>query len=444
VALDIDPTQPFRSHDRLVALIKAVLTAEPTDEAVWLEWKSPLDLRTPEGQFSVARQILGFANRPPEVAAPWAGGHAYVIVGAEPGSLAGMTCIDPAVLEPMIRPWVGTGAKAPRWHPTWVVVDGHSVLVVDVEPPQPGDPAFPLRRSHAKGTAGVIFVRHLGSVDPATAEDVDALGARAGSSRRRIAVDLYVDPEIEPLRALRYRDEDVDTWIEQRREALLRSLTPSAPKPADGRDTATGVRGIQAALSGLYKADERSVDEYRAEVEQHLAACQDQLFGLAALGIVERELARLRLHVRNRTETNLPDVEVVLHIAGHVRGLEGVEFELPAKPRPFGSMTGGIGGIRLPTGFDIRDLASRYEDFQPRPIINNGGSVTITFPAVDLRPKGTAALDEVDLLIPADAASERRATWRATSSDADGVAEGALEIPVHPEPVNMRDILPPP
>jgi hypothetical protein len=60
--LDIDTTQPFRSQARLVALVRAVLTAEQTDETVWLEWKSPIDLRASDGQFSVARQILGFAN----------------------------------------------------------------------------------------------------------------------------------------------------------------------------------------------------------------------------------------------------------------------------------------------------------------------------------------------------------------------------------------------
>jgi hypothetical protein len=443
VALDIDPTQPFRSHERLVALIKAVFTAEPTDEAVWLEWKSPLDLRTPEGQFSVARQILGFANRPPEVAAPWAGGHAYLVVGAEPGSLAGMTPIDPAVLEPMIRPWVGTGPNSPRWHPTWVVVDGLSVLVVDVGPPRPGDAVLPLRKSHPRARAGTILVRNLGSVDPAGPADVDALSARAGAGRRRVAVEVYAKPGAEPLRALRYRKEDVDAWVEQRRQALLRSLSPSPPPEPPGlAEPGARFRGIEAALSGLYKADDRRIDEYRDEVEAHLAACKEELFGLAVSSLMDKEMARLQLGVRNRTETNFPDVEVVLHIAGRVRGLEDLHVELPAKPRRFGTVASGLGQFRFPTGLGIPDLGAY--DLGTGPIIDNSGSVTITFPVVDLRPMGTADLDDVDLLIPADGATSLTATWTATSSGADGVAEGTLELPIHPEPVNIGDLLPPP
>jgi hypothetical protein len=353
-----------------------------------------------------------------------------------------MTPVDPAVLEPMIRPWVGTGRSSPRWHPTWVVVDGRSVLVIDVEPPRPGDPVLPLRKSHPRARAGTILVRNLGSVDPAGPADVDALSARAAAGRRRISVEVYAKPEAQPLRALRYRKEDVDAWVEQRRQALLRSLAPSpSPEPPDLAEPGARFHGIQAALSGL-KMDDRTIDEYRDEVEAHLAACKEELFGLAVAGLMDKELARLQLGVRNRTDTNFPDVEIVLHIAGRVRGLEDLHVELPAKPRRFGTVA-GLGEFRFPTGLGIPDLGSTY-DFGTGPTIDNSGSVTITFPVVDLRPLRTADLDEVDLLVPADGATSLTATWTATSSGADGVAEGTLELPIHPEPVNIGDLLPPP
>lgn len=89
MAIMIDTSRGLRRPLDLVSLVEAVVNAGPADEAFWIEWKSQLDLTQPAGQFKAARAILSFANRMPDTASTACEGLAYLIVGAEPGSVAG-------------------------------------------------------------------------------------------------------------------------------------------------------------------------------------------------------------------------------------------------------------------------------------------------------------------------------------------------------------------
>jgi hypothetical protein len=86
----------FRTPAELAALVIAVVEADPTSvqETHWLEWKGPLNIGKAEGQFAIAKAILGFANREPARAASVCEGTAYMIVGAEPGSSPGITVVE--------------------------------------------------------------------------------------------------------------------------------------------------------------------------------------------------------------------------------------------------------------------------------------------------------------------------------------------------------------
>ena len=63
-----------------------------------MEWKSSLDLGAPEGRFTVAKAILGFANRAVDQAQLAFEGVAYLVVGVEPGAAAGVINVDHATL----------------------------------------------------------------------------------------------------------------------------------------------------------------------------------------------------------------------------------------------------------------------------------------------------------------------------------------------------------
>ncbi|WP_053790114.1 hypothetical protein [Streptomyces sp. XY332] len=83
MTLEFNADEPVVGLARQRELIRAVLGASSADETRWLEWKSQHDLSKAPGAFAVSKAILGFANRMPDVAEQWAGGHAYLLVGVE-------------------------------------------------------------------------------------------------------------------------------------------------------------------------------------------------------------------------------------------------------------------------------------------------------------------------------------------------------------------------
>jgi hypothetical protein len=95
VALPIDVSRPFRYPSELERLADAVCKADENDETRWIEWKSTLDLASSNSVKHIARQVLGFANRDPQVAASWAGGYAYLVVGVSPGEQKGSNLLTP-------------------------------------------------------------------------------------------------------------------------------------------------------------------------------------------------------------------------------------------------------------------------------------------------------------------------------------------------------------
>lgn len=126
MALNIDISRTLRRPSDLVRLVEAVVAGLAEDEADWIEWKSTLDLRTIEGQFTVAKHILGLANRTPGQAVRFVEGLGYIIVGAEPGSVAGVVPIDPAKVDDGLSKYLGN--PGPMWSPSYVEVQGQSVV----------------------------------------------------------------------------------------------------------------------------------------------------------------------------------------------------------------------------------------------------------------------------------------------------------------------------
>jgi hypothetical protein len=160
--LDIDTSRPLKRLAQLRDLIAAVKGAAPTDELDWIEWKVELDLNGHYGQGTLARHILGLANRDPDDAKRMTDGYGYVLVGVEPGRCPGMDAIDSAVLDPRIQQFLDE-ETGPTWQPQWVPYEETHVLVVIVDPPQHGDPIHTLQKQFHKYQAGEIFVRLKGA-----------------------------------------------------------------------------------------------------------------------------------------------------------------------------------------------------------------------------------------------------------------------------------------
>jgi hypothetical protein len=121
------------------------------------------------------------ANRRPEQAALRAQGCGYLVMGVEPGSLHGITPIDPSQLDQGVQHYLGP--DGPAWSLQYVQEAGATVLVITVERPEPGHRIFTLEREFTRSDgktylAGIPFVRRPGRTIQAEPADMRALEQR--------------------------------------------------------------------------------------------------------------------------------------------------------------------------------------------------------------------------------------------------------------------------
>lgn len=167
MSLNLDTSHAIRGPGARKALIEAILDAPSSEqETEWLEWKSSVALDQKAWQGEIATHVIGFANREPTRARQVVGGHAYLLLGAEPGNLNGVVVFDPADLESWIARYTGR-SEGPRWEPHYTSVDGKDVLVIEIDAPQAGDPIFALRKTFQDPGGntipdGTVFIRRHG------------------------------------------------------------------------------------------------------------------------------------------------------------------------------------------------------------------------------------------------------------------------------------------
>jgi hypothetical protein len=179
MALHIDRTNALRTPEQLDALIAAIVIALPEDEPDWLEWKSTLDLRDKAVQGRIARTILGMANRPLATALQAMEGYSYIVIGAEPRSVAGITRIDPSGLGRGIQPYLGP--NGPGWRAEYILHAGSaSVLVITVDPPRSGDRIRTLDKEteRPRNLRGTVLIRRPGETAQADPSEIRAMEDR--------------------------------------------------------------------------------------------------------------------------------------------------------------------------------------------------------------------------------------------------------------------------
>lgn len=474
MAIDLDLATALRGTHDLRRLVDAILSASDHDEADWVEWKSGLDLTTKHGCFHLARNILGMANRTPDRAALSCEGLGYIVIGAEPGNLAGIDSVDPAALDQIIEPYLG-GPVGPRWTPTYVGINGKTVLVVTVEAPAPGNAIFTLRREYDGSINGTVFVRKHGRTVPADAADMDALQLRlkAASAADGTALEVEVVGDV-PLSWFdpSGMDEAIAGLADERRRSLIhaaRAVERRRNPPASAEGTpAQGVSGLPAlqlglaamaqhqesvrksmyALGGLLpQEDQRTIDQYIEQVD----AWRDEWAEAAKNGLPERYVRDghgvVRVEIRNLGSRFLPDVELEVRFEFEpARGLDKrpERAKLPAPPREYG---------KPEPHRDLLATAVRFPKYAVPPLPMErltrrtwveDGSVIVTFRIGDLRQHASDTSDDVFVvLVERPEGGVLHGTWKATVRDVDGVFTGVVDVPVTEEPVAVATLFAP-
>ncbi len=253
--LNIDMSRALRSRAELTALVESIVQAPPTEqETDYVEWKSTLDLRaTAKDRFAAGKHLLGMGNRHPDRAARTFDGCGYLVIGAEPQSLHGVTAEDASNLEN----WVGAfvGSDGPQWGLSYVATQAKDILVITVEAPRWGDSIFTLAKSYGSFHVGAIFTRRTGQTAEADQAEVRMLEERA--KRRPIALDVVLEHPA-PLKTYITGDTDRTDWISAENHRLARPFQERRRAPM----------GLTASV---LREDYRDEGEYVTQVNDYLS-----------------------------------------------------------------------------------------------------------------------------------------------------------------------------
>lgn len=406
--------------------MKAVYECDdPGAEHHAIEWKSALDLDTPEGQFQVARTILAFSNRLPRDAMRHFGGYAYLLVGIEPSQISGMPQLDGERLEPALARFLGP--DGPRWHHDNVPFAGANVLVFTVSPPTVGDHIHTLRRQFtpAKGASsareGEIFVRRSSKSERANTAEIRSLEARLldGVRSRPIDLDVALAPGSDPVAMpLDLSDAAIEAWVEAERRALQASRSTSW-NPL--------VPNVNANWAQLL-ADDRSLEDYRAEVDKYLGRMRQALPELtraAAFAVLQSR--RLQLRVRNLDDVAVQDIVIRLQLPA---GFEGVfrldQPERPSRPNRLGTQNKLVAltnafGRRTPHVGAHSPVAQRSYVSGTEVIFNVG----------TLHAQQSRDLDPLTLFAGPDVDHGTSVSARATATALDRRGVGEFDVEIH-------------
>lgn len=383
-------------------------------EPDWLEWKAGYDLMRKPGRAATAKHLLGLANRDPGAAARHLDGHGCLLLGVEPGACPGMPEHDSADLESWLRPFVGEGVV---FDVHYVTLDGARVLLLDVEPPRPGDAIHPLRRSSQDADTsnslreGTVFVRKPGKTDPATAADIDRLTERARQVGMSLTLGLRVAGPVKALDPYLLRDEVRDDHVRTLRAELLAEL----PGHTSGR-----------ALIARYDPNEpRTAEQFVAEVDRFVEDVSNRWETFVAIKTLKHNPSKLELSLVNDSDDNFERVTLELDLPlpraqVHLSASEAEEWlEAPAEPPRWGN--GRFGRLNFPT------MASAWAE-----LVEQGDTSTlIRFSPIDVRPRTRHPQPAVLLTPPPDLSGQTlEATWRATSTSTRGDKPGTVEIEI--------------
>lgn len=317
----IDTSRQLRTDDELLHLVMAIYGSRPeAQETNWLEWKSSLDLTKAPGRFAVAKAILGFANRSVDDALLTTGGVAYMVVGVEPRAAPGVVAIDHADLTPGIKIYAST----PRFTPRSLQFAGVEVLVVVVEPPQPGDAIHTLQRQYDKFDAGAVFHRGPARTAPAGPKEMEMLLERHAQGARQPELDLKLRCIADPLYRLNIGREQVEEWL-SRHEVYVRATSgeppPPAPMPPEPSSAGGGLSLSSlftgsTGLGSLHRlVDSNAAAAFDQRVKTYLAKLGRALPNHVLRAIVRDENANaVYFQVGNDTEDPVSGVQLTVRV----------------------------------------------------------------------------------------------------------------------------------
>lgn len=407
-----DLTRPLaRPRDRL-ALVEFVHGSPGLQETDYLEWKTGYDLSKRPDAAKTAKHLLGFANRAVAAASRHCGGHAYLLLGVEPGSYVEVPEWDSADVQNWLERFV---ERELRYDIHYVRADGYRVLVFSVDAPQAGDPIYNLQKESQDGAgkamaAATVYVRRPGKTEKASPDDMRDLQARlvAGAAGAGPVLDLRLAANVSKLYALgedAFSEKTRDDYLDHYRREELAAVP--APDPLLG-DTALGIMDREF----------RSREEFTKQIDAFVEGARENWERYVASEYAEHDPALVRLTIVNDTSENFEDVVVEVRLplpfrAVHLDARDAAhKLGVPEPPKPWGE-----GPVIVPRQVFEPDLDPR--------VLDEGDVTLVIFPRAHVRPHSPYDLPLLLLTLgPEWQGQTMTATWRATARNTKGDLPG--------------------
>ncbi|MCX4415644.1 ATP-binding protein [[Kitasatospora] papulosa] len=406
MVLNISTDRPLRSPRQLLELAEAIRDAGEHDENDWIEWKSSYDLTKKEVKATIARHIIGMANRPPEKSSTTCQGYGYIVIGVEPKNVEGVASIDLADLDSGLQAYLGH--QGPEWSASYVTLDGKTVLILTIEPPEIGDPIHTLHKEFGNYAPGMIFSRRAGRTLQANPGEVLSLTRRA-STQGIASQNMVITSEVEVTEIPLWR---LNGYIEEQvamRERALQS------------------RGVQRRPAiGMASMDGRTEGDYQDEVRKYLGRCREYLGNVARKVYVQNGLGAVRLTISNADQISHQGVRVELAFPAWLTVIlaedyEDAYFREPRIPEPLGS-----GIPRIVKSGDTRIMNAAY--LGPREMETSVEDGLVVFNVASVRAEGKVRLPTIHLIAESWGDGEGVATWAITALNSGGRAKGSLQL----------------
>lgn len=436
--MDVELTRLPTGSAAWLALVNFTLTLGDLSEVDWLELKGTLPFAAKgdrkRSAVTLARAVLGLANRSPVAAERHLGGHGVVLVGIQDKCVVGAEEVDGAVLGDALQPYVGD--DGPRWDYNYVHHPDGLVLALVVDPPQWGDPIHACRKEYSAEDGGLsvrdgdVFVRIPGKTRRATSSDLANLQERRERSPIRGAqVSVEYDETFDHVDTSSVLA-IIHTYIERTADELFGSLQldPTGDPLFGGK--------LGASLAAL-RGGHQSPGEFEADVERWRAEAQAAAPRVAE-DFYRYELARGHFSIRNESDRYLEAVRVQAHFPPGVHTLAESDAEwcehrhgfhfaelLPQPPREWGSTPRSMLGVPFPPDLQRNIVRAPH----PFDVAQTDEGTVVTWFVGDLRPRSTELGVEDKFAVVTDNHQDDVVVhWRVTAKGVDHVFEGEFRI----------------
>ncbi|MFB1295789.1 hypothetical protein ACAG24_009760 [Mycobacterium sp. pW049] len=410
-------------------LIDHVTAVGDLAERHYLELKSDIDPISKDGAAKIAKFILGAANRDPQRASRYLGGHAVMILGVGHHKAAGLPRFESKDLVGSVQLYVGN--PGPRWDFHRIHVDrDRDIVIIFVEPPRQGDPIWPCAREGFGLFNGRIYVRADGETREANHGEVRALVDRACQPpMQETKIDVRLSGYVHRLRL----DNSVLEDYVSRTRHRLQKAAPPANKP-----TVTRKPWDEFLLNQL-EPDERTREQYLEEIdgwEEQVRSDWWRYVSNIVAAIASDDASLLQVSSMGWLE----EVEVKVQLPATIRPInvqeDPWEFDdLPLSPRMWGpqpmtplalaSTTQTLRGFEMPESFNT---VVRYNSLDIRA---SADYASLTILINQLRPEEPFESRQRLLLWDmSEGDGTYEVSWSLTAKDHHARFTGSFEMPV--------------